>query len=75
MITCGPNAVMATLRDRMPVILADADWPKWLGEKPATEDELMALLKPCPEEAWKSGQWTKFVMDQITVAILACHRE
>jgi putative SOS response-associated peptidase YedK len=50
-ITCGPNADMATLHDRMPVILAETDWPKWLGEEPATEDELMALLKPCPDEA------------------------
>jgi putative SOS response-associated peptidase YedK len=37
----------------MPVILAEADWPKWLGEEPATEQELLALLKPCPDEALK----------------------
>jgi putative SOS response-associated peptidase YedK len=51
LLTCGPNADMATLHDRMPVILAETDWPKWLAEEPATEDELMALLKPCPDEA------------------------
>jgi putative SOS response-associated peptidase YedK len=39
--------------DRMPVILDDADWPKWLGEASATEDELLALLKPCPDETIK----------------------
>ena len=40
----------------MPVILAKSDWPKWLGEVPATEDELVSLLKPCPDDAlriWK----------------------
>ena len=46
-LTCGPNAVMGELHDRMPVILAEADWPKWLGEAPATEDDLTAMLKPC----------------------------
>ena len=30
--------------DRMPVILAEADWPKWLGQEPASEEELLALL-------------------------------
>ena len=38
---------------RMPVILAETDWPKWLGEEAAPEDELMTLLKPCPDEALK----------------------
>ena len=42
---------MAELHDRMPVILDEADWPKWLGEQPATKDELCALLKPCPDGA------------------------
>ena len=52
-ITCGPNKVVGELHDRMPVILDEADWPKWLGEEPATTDELYALLKPCPDEALK----------------------
>jgi putative SOS response-associated peptidase YedK len=34
----------------MPVILAEADW---LGEEPATEQELLALLRLCPDEALK----------------------
>ena len=52
-LTCGPNDVLAELHNRMPVILAEADWPKWLGEEPANEQELLALLKPCPDEALK----------------------
>jgi putative SOS response-associated peptidase YedK len=44
---------MGELHDRMPAILAEIDWPKWLGEEPASEQELLALLKPCPDEALK----------------------
>lgn len=51
-LTCTPNHAMAALHDRMPVI-AETDWPKWLGEEPATEEELLGLLKPCPDDALK----------------------
>jgi putative SOS response-associated peptidase YedK len=44
---------MGELHDRMPGILDEADWPKWLGEEPATPYELYAMLKPCPDEALK----------------------
>jgi putative SOS response-associated peptidase YedK len=54
-LTCGPNKVMGELHDRMPVILAEIDWPKWLGEEPASEQDLLALLKPCPDEALTTG--------------------
>ena len=37
----------------MPVILAEMDWPRWLGEEPATSDELEALLVPCKDGALK----------------------
>src|SRR5215472_13931966 len=49
-LTCEPNSAMGELHDRMPVILAENDWPKWLGEELASEQELLALLKPCPDE-------------------------
>jgi hypothetical protein len=29
------------------------DWPMWLGEEPASEQELLALLRACPDEALK----------------------
>jgi putative SOS response-associated peptidase YedK len=50
-LTCGTNSVIGELHNRMPVIVAESDWPKWLGEEPATEEELLAMLKPCPDEA------------------------
>jgi putative SOS response-associated peptidase YedK len=34
----------------MPVILDAADWQTWLGEVPASSDELQALLRPYPVE-------------------------
>ena len=37
----------------MPVILGEADWPKWLGEELASEEELLALLRPCRDDALK----------------------
>ena len=57
----GPNQAMGELHDRMPVILEENGWPKWLGEEPASEQELLALLKPCPDEALKIWPADKMV--------------
>jgi putative SOS response-associated peptidase YedK len=37
----------------MPVILADSDWSKWLGEEAATDDELsdFELIRKAPRRA------------------------
>ena len=48
-LTTDLNGVMGELHNRMPVILAEKDWARWLGEEPATNDELLAMLKPCPD--------------------------
>lgn len=40
-ITCAPNALMAPIHDRMPVILKPEDEPRWLG------DDFQSLLKAC----------------------------
>lgn len=45
MVTVPPNALIATITDRMPAVIDDADWPVWLGEVPATVDEIKAVLK------------------------------
>jgi putative SOS response-associated peptidase YedK len=52
-ITTGPNAVMAPVHDRMPVIIAPEHWQDWLAAPP---DAVEALLTPSPAEAmqtWK----------------------
>ena len=45
-ITCEPNALMGNIHDRMPVIIGDEDLPAWLGEEPATNDQLRVMLRP-----------------------------
>jgi putative SOS response-associated peptidase YedK len=45
MVTVPPNDLIRTITDRMPALIAPADWPKWLGETPAPLDEVKALLK------------------------------
>ena len=52
---------MGELHDRMPVILAEKDWPKWLGEKPTSEQDLLALLQPCRDEDLKIWPVDKMV--------------
>jgi putative SOS response-associated peptidase YedK len=49
-LTCGPNEVMEELHDRMPVILGEGDWPLWLGEEEASNEQLLEMLRPCPDE-------------------------
>jgi putative SOS response-associated peptidase YedK len=49
-ITTEPNELCAALHNRMPAILASEVWPEWLGEEPADEPQLKALLAPCPAD-------------------------
>lgn len=54
-ITTDANDLVAPLHNRMPVILAEKDWPLWLGEVPTTAQALKALLVPYPSadmELW-----------------------
>jgi putative SOS response-associated peptidase YedK len=60
-LTCEPNNAMGELHDRMPAILAKIDWPKWLGVELASDQELLALLKPCRDEALKIWPVDKIV--------------
>jgi putative SOS response-associated peptidase YedK len=52
-ITCPPNGLIGTLHDRMPVILPENLWAKWLGEEAATADELKAMLVPYDDKDLK----------------------
>ena len=54
-VTTEPNELCAQLHNRMPVVLAPEGWPTWLGEEPADDAQLKALLAPYPSEgmiAW-----------------------
>lgn len=57
-ITTKPNKLCAPIHNRMPVILDPANNVRWLGRRPATANELQAMLKPFPAEqmeAFKIG--------------------
>jgi putative SOS response-associated peptidase YedK len=49
-VTTAPNALLADVHDRMPVILAPENWPAWLGERQTGPAELKSLLRPYPAE-------------------------
>lgn len=48
-LTCAPNATMAPIHNRMPVLLAPKVWDDWLASETA-EDFLVSLLKPAPDD-------------------------
>jgi putative SOS response-associated peptidase YedK len=45
-ITTAPNELCAAIHYRMPAVLPREAWPIWLGEREASADELLALLRP-----------------------------
>jgi putative SOS response-associated peptidase YedK len=54
-LTTEPNTLCAPIHNRMPVILAREDWPKWLG----TPEDRKTLLHSFPAEkmeCWPVGQ-------------------
>ena len=57
-VTTDANDLIGTLHHRMPVILAEADWPAWLSEALAPAAGVKALLRPYPSaemELWPVG--------------------
>lgn len=50
-ITTGPNAVMAPVHDRMPVLIDPAHWRDWLAAPP---EAVTVLLAPPPAEAMRA---------------------
>lgn len=52
-VTTTPNNLLAPLHSRMPVILGKTNHAKWLGQEPATVDELKVMLRAHPEDRTK----------------------
>lgn len=48
LITTGPNDLLAPIHDRMPVILEEKDFDRWLFSSPEDATSLGALLCPYP---------------------------
>lgn len=49
-LTCTPNELMATLHDRMPVVLSAHDLDLWLDPAQRDPAAVAHLLTPCPSE-------------------------
>jgi len=49
-ITTTPNELMATIHDRMPVILQRSDHAEWLDSAPRPPEKLAHLIRPFPAE-------------------------
>lgn len=49
-ITTGANAVVARIHDRMPVMLAEAEWSEWLDRDAEDLAHLASLLDPAPDD-------------------------
>jgi putative SOS response-associated peptidase YedK len=50
-VTTAPNAAIAGLHDRMPVLIADDGWERWLHPSATAPDELLAMLQPTDDIA------------------------
>ena len=48
-VTSAPNEAMATIHNRMPVIMPEADWDAWLDGRFADRGRLLAMLEPRDE--------------------------
>jgi putative SOS response-associated peptidase YedK len=59
LITRAPNALIAQIHDRMPVIVAEDDYSAWLGETPGHSVDLARILEGVPPERmhiWQVSQ-------------------
>jgi putative SOS response-associated peptidase YedK len=50
-VTTGPNEQLGWLHDRMPVVVPEGAWDRWLDPEPADLGELQALFEPSDEVA------------------------
>ncbi|MDD1686467.1 SOS response-associated peptidase [Methanoregula sp.] len=60
-ITCRPNALMAKVHDRMPVILSREVEDRWLSQGPLTTDNLAEILTPFSDSAMAGMPVADFV--------------
>jgi putative SOS response-associated peptidase YedK len=49
-LTCPANGSVATLHDRMPVVLPSEHYEAWLDVKGTTPQQAVTLLKPAPDD-------------------------
>jgi putative SOS response-associated peptidase YedK len=50
-VTTGPNDLMRPIHDRMPVVIPESEWDRWLDPTLRDPEDLQRLLVPA-DEAW-----------------------
>jgi putative SOS response-associated peptidase YedK len=53
-LTCPANRTIASLHDRMPVVLAPEDFEAWLDVKATPAEAAMRLLLPAPDDLFEA---------------------
>lgn len=53
-LTTGPNRLMDGIHDRMPVVIAEADWDRWLDNAGQRPQDVADLLRPAPDELFEA---------------------
>lgn len=62
-VTTTPNDALADLHDRMPVLVPEASWERWLHPTAAEPGELLAILQPTDEIALRIYAVNRYVND------------
>ena len=62
-VTTTPNHALADLHDRMPVLVPEGSWERWLHPTAAEPGELLAMLQPTDEIALRIYAVNRYVND------------
>ncbi len=62
-LTCPSNAIVATLHDRMPVVLAPEDYAAWLDVRGTSPEAAAALLRPAPDDLFEAVELNPKIND------------
>ncbi len=60
MVTTHPNDLVATMHDRMPVVLTPPDMLRWLGDQPLAESELKKMCEPIAGEKMTAREVNRY---------------
>jgi putative SOS response-associated peptidase YedK len=60
-VTCTPNALVAALHDRMPVVVAPDDWDRWLAREPLPPEALADILAAPDPARWAAEPVGEYV--------------
>ena len=62
-MTTAANEILVPIHDRMPVILPEYAWERWLGAEPVDPSELRGLLVPAPAAGLVRFPVARYVSD------------